>query len=102
MSALFTPPSPRQPQLGARRGLAAFSLACVATLVSLTNAQCPDSSWGLYVDSSGVEGVNSCVKHFAAPAGITWNGASAACTALGAHLLTSLQVRHGDGTTLPP
>lgn len=84
-------------QLGAPLSVTVIgaTLVCLAILCSTpVCAQCPDGTWSLYVDSSGVEGnVNSCVKQFIAS--VPWATANSACVSLGnrAHLLTSSQVR---------
>ncbi len=79
--------------------LACLALAALAS-VPVANAQlpvtqCPDSTWSLYTDNSGIEGVDSCVKQYITPSGISWNAARDACAGIrGARLLTSRQVRH--------
>lgn len=80
--------------------LVGWALACAVLTFAVCSihtvtAQCPDSSWSLFVDSFGVEGNNSCVKFFTPSTGMSWSEANTACSNLGfgAHLLTSRQVR---------
>jgi hypothetical protein len=53
---------------------------------------CPDTTWSLWLDTAGVEGVHSCYKRFSSL--VTWQTANDTCLGLapGAHLLTSRQV----------
>ncbi len=94
------PTPPRSVNVSAAAFLRARALLALATLVlilcnvSTGNAQCPDNTWTLYVDTFGVEGnVNSCIKLFNTNTA-SWQASSSACVALGggAHLLTSRQV----------
>ena len=54
---------------------------------------CPDSTWTLWLDTRGVEGLHSCFKRYSTY--VAWATANSNCQALGAniHLLTSRQVR---------
>jgi hypothetical protein len=54
---------------------------------------CLDTTWTLWLDSRGMEGLHSCFKRYST--NVAWATANSNCQALGAniHLLTSRQVR---------
>jgi hypothetical protein len=77
-----------------RSTLLALATVVLIALCNVSSAQCPDNTWTLYVDGSGVQGnINSCIKLFNTNTA-SWQASSSGCVALGlgAHLLTSRQV----------
>lgn len=53
---------------------------------------CIDSSWSVWYDKTGLEGIHSCIKLFRTS--VSWAAANAACSAVapGVHLVTTNQV----------